>query len=654
MRILWLVILLFYHLCVFSANGEDKSFRLEDGTFGLGVNYWSSHAGISMWRNWNPEVVDNDLKKLSEIGINVLRIFPLWSDFQPIKAARNASGRIVDFRFDESPLPDTPLGQSGISEEMISHLKELLKIGEKYNISFIVSLVTGHMSGRVYTPEVLDGLNPLTDPLALKWEIQFVKSIVSELKNCENIIGWGLGNESNCMGGVSKEQAFVWSSLIANTIRSVDNNRPVLSDMHGLSPTGTWSIIDQGYITDMLTTHPYPLFTANCNYEPINTIRPLMHGIAESTYYRGISGKPVLIEEMGSLGPMLANEQITADFFRVATFSSWVHGFYSSMWWCNSDFEDIYDAPYDWNSFEAELGIFKSDGAPKLIVDEFRKIHSFLDRFPYKELPDLRYDGVALVSSWEQAQSSFILAKQAGYNIDFQYVEQKLKKSHLYMLPSLRNISKSRMRDLMSEVKKGATLYMSIGDLHLGNFSDYTGLKINAKYDERRSYEFDMGKKHFSISSPVSIDCELRDGEVILKDKNGRIVLSHYQYGEGNVYVLMVPLEECLASMGNSFTMDNMPFYELYKLIFQRSLTGKHLLSKSNPLLGVTEHWIDSNNCIAVFINYSPKILVDKVSLDQKWRVKKRFLGDEFVDSDKVLNIVLPPNEVMVIELSKD
>ena len=46
--------------------------------FLLGCNYWASHAGIYMWRNWNYETVKKDLEFLSENGISTIRVFPLW------------------------------------------------------------------------------------------------------------------------------------------------------------------------------------------------------------------------------------------------------------------------------------------------------------------------------------------------------------------------------------------------------------------------------------------------------------------------------------------------------------------------------------------------------------------------------------------------
>ena len=34
--------------------------------FMLGCNYWASHAGAEMWKNWDEEQVERDMQDLSE------------------------------------------------------------------------------------------------------------------------------------------------------------------------------------------------------------------------------------------------------------------------------------------------------------------------------------------------------------------------------------------------------------------------------------------------------------------------------------------------------------------------------------------------------------------------------------------------------------
>ena len=52
--------------------------------FFVGCNYWASHAGTAMWRQWQPETVEADLALLQKNRIETLRVFPLWPDFQPL------------------------------------------------------------------------------------------------------------------------------------------------------------------------------------------------------------------------------------------------------------------------------------------------------------------------------------------------------------------------------------------------------------------------------------------------------------------------------------------------------------------------------------------------------------------------------------------
>ena len=66
------------------AAGEKRADRLADGDFATGCNYWASHAGMHMWRNWDGAQVEKDLAALKATGVDVMRVVPLWQDFQPL------------------------------------------------------------------------------------------------------------------------------------------------------------------------------------------------------------------------------------------------------------------------------------------------------------------------------------------------------------------------------------------------------------------------------------------------------------------------------------------------------------------------------------------------------------------------------------------
>ena len=59
------------------AGVPDATNLFTCGKFVTGCNYWASHAGMYMWRNWDGEQVEKDLAALKENGVDVMRVFPL-------------------------------------------------------------------------------------------------------------------------------------------------------------------------------------------------------------------------------------------------------------------------------------------------------------------------------------------------------------------------------------------------------------------------------------------------------------------------------------------------------------------------------------------------------------------------------------------------
>ncbi len=81
-----------------------------------------------MWSDWRPDVVEADLEQLSSAGLQALRVFPLWPDFQPLKLLRGGEGSPYEFRLGEAPLPDDDCGKAGVSATAVGHFQEFLDL----------------------------------------------------------------------------------------------------------------------------------------------------------------------------------------------------------------------------------------------------------------------------------------------------------------------------------------------------------------------------------------------------------------------------------------------------------------------------------------------------------------------------------------------
>ncbi|HCE45976.1 MAG TPA: beta-mannanase [Lentisphaeria bacterium] len=611
------------------------------GSFTVGANYWASHAGTNMWADWRPEVVDRDFKTLSAAGVQVLRVFPLWPDFQPLTRQRGGGGSLAGLFFGEKPIPDTEAGQAGVDEIMIQRFEEFARLAEKHRLSLIVGLVTGWMSGRLFVPPAFESLNVLTDQLAIKWQVKFVKYFIKKLKKHPAIIAWDLGNECNCMGNAPRpEDAWGWTSAIAGAIRLSDNSRPVVSGMHSLIPEfkggNSWLIQDQADLCDLLTTHPYPIFTPHAKHDPIDTIRTILHATAENHFYGDIGGKPCFTEETGTLGPMIGSYEKASAFLRSSMFSLWANDCRGLLWWCGFDQKHLQHQPYANNAMESELGLFTKDYSPKPMAAEFAKISRFIKSMPFEKLPERTIEAVCILPAgndqWGAAYGSFILAKQAGFDIEFQYADQPLKDSKLYMVPSasgMHSMFRIKWHELLDKVKAGATLYLSLDDGYFTDFNETFGVELQSRATGTSKSSFVMhGVKDsptVSFSTKTCLSMKTKKAEILGNNVTGNPVFFRAKYGKGTVYLLTLPVEQLMITSPGSFqseeTSDAWKIYAHMAEPFCR----RRALKSNHPFLNVTEHVPGKTKRIYVLVNASPEKIETELEISSGWKLDKKY-----------------------------
>ena len=108
----------------------------------IGCNYWASHAGTKMWEMWDENIVRNDFKLMADAGMELVRVFPLWPDFQPLSLVSGWSGHKIELLLNNQPLPNTPCGRAGVDEVQLDRFATLCDIAEENNLKLIVGLVT--------------------------------------------------------------------------------------------------------------------------------------------------------------------------------------------------------------------------------------------------------------------------------------------------------------------------------------------------------------------------------------------------------------------------------------------------------------------------------------------------------------------------------
>ena len=612
----------------------------DSGRFFVGCNYWASHAGTNMWSDWRPDVVDDDLKRLAENGVTMVRVFPLWPVFQPITMLYSGGGWPREYRFGEDPIPDTDVGRAGMSEDALVKFAAFCDMAEKHGIHLIVGLITGWMSGRLFVPPALDGKNVLSDPTAVMWETRFVRCFVERFKGESSIVAWDLGNECNCMAPVkSADEFFVWTSNIVGAIHSKDTSRPIISGMHSLLPNNEHPIQHQAELTDILTTHPYPYFTAHCNIDPIHTMRTGMHAAAESLFYRGIGGKPCFVEECGTLGPMFADEKRAHDFVRNNLYTLWAHNCMGFLWWCANEQTELTHAPYDWNSVERELGLFRADKSPKPVLAALGDFAKFIDELEIENLPPRLTDGICILTrgqdTWGAAYMSFALAKQTGLELEFAYADQPLPDAPFYMMPSISSdsfMTGRRFADLLEKVANGAVLYISLNSGLISPFCEFSGVRVISREAkgimETVAFNDGVNQADIPVYRAFKLKMEAEGAEVLAYDAEGDPLYTAYGYGKGKVFFLAAPLEDNLTKISRAFEDDSLYplFYEPIKRELAARVSAK-AASVQNRNIGITEHVLTDSRRWLILINYDPTPHEAALALADGWAVKRFLRG---------------------------
>jgi len=412
--------------------------------------------------------------------------------------------------------------------------------------------------------------------------------------------------------------------------------------MHSLdepNEDGSWRIFHQAELTDVLTTHPYPYFTPHCDQEPINTLRNGLHATAQTRWYSDIGNTAALAEEVGTLGPMFANEAIAADYARMALFSLWANDCRGLLWWCGYDQNLLSHAPYDWTPIERELGLIRADRSLKPAIAEFAKFRAFLEKLP-QSLPPRITEAVCILShgqeQWGIAYASFILAKQAGFDLTFQYADQPLKEASLYLLPSVSGGSPFSRRfwyELDAKVRAGATLYLSLNDAILSPFKEPFGIEVQTRQKRTALAELTIpastGCPIFKVASPAKYRLACAGAAILGSESDDNPAFASHPWGEGRIFFLSVPIEEHVSNAPGAFTEpDAQPFWKIYRYFAEASGSMRsRSVTRDNTLVEITEHPLDENQRVVVLVNYSPTPQPVTLTFTSGWHARDGWYG---------------------------
>ena len=313
---------------------DDGGYLTDNGTrfVPVGVNYWPGSCGVEMWVHWPEDEILHDLEVLRSIGLNSIRFFLRWQDFEP------APG---EYR-----------------EEMFDRLAQLLSWCHERCIYAQPSLFVGWMSGGVFWPSWKGDRNLFADPSMVERSALFARRAAEVIAPYHlRLLGIDQGNEICCLtdSTAAPPQAVIsWCRTINEAIRSVYPDCLIISgndQNQVLSDTG-WRFGQQPG-TDTYSMHGYPVPDWH-SIEFDGMTDPLCQSLLPFYTQVARAFGPVMVQEFGTIVTFGASQQDA--YLRAILPACWEAGANGFLWWCLRDIvADVY--PYLGHRFESTLGL---------------------------------------------------------------------------------------------------------------------------------------------------------------------------------------------------------------------------------------------------------------------------------------------------------
>ncbi|MEA2579345.1 MAG: hypothetical protein QOE83_237 [Actinomycetota bacterium] len=349
--------------------------------FRLGVNYWPARTAMRWWSRFDAGEVAEDLARIAAAGLDSVRFFLLWEDFQP--------------------------DPQRVDPEMLGRLTQVADAAAGAGLAIMPTLFTGHMSGVDWIPawalggsdrddrfrvvssgEVVEAKlrNWYSDPAMVEAQALLAGEAAGALSGHEALLAWDLGNEnSNCVIPPDTSRGRRWLGRMTESIRAADANVLVTVGLHmeDLEENRNLGPAEVAEACDFLTMHGYAIYAP---WAEGGTDASLVPFLAIITRWLG-NGCDVMFSEFGLptyrpgdpsgerdavRSPILVAEEDAARYTREVLQGLREVGATGAMLWCYADYDPAMwsAAPLDYSVHERSFGLWRSGGSAKPSVAE--------------------------------------------------------------------------------------------------------------------------------------------------------------------------------------------------------------------------------------------------------------------------------------------
>ncbi|GAB3126067.1 glycoside hydrolase 5 family protein [Glaciibacter psychrotolerans] len=323
-----------------------------DTSLRFGVNYTPAHEWMHSWLALDLDRVRRDFSSIAELGLDHVRIFPLWPILQPNRAL--------------------------IRAEAIADVRAVVDIAAELGLDTSVDAIQGHLSSFDFLPSWLSSWhtrNMFTDPEVLEAEVRLVQALGAALADAPNFMGLTLGNEVNQFADrphptpmpTTIVEAEKWLTVLLNAaVSAAPNATHVHSeydavwylDGHPFTPP------QASRLGRMTTIHSW-IFNGTAQKYGGRSVAADRHAeylIELSRAFATNHRRPIWLQEVGAPSNCLTEAE-THGFLEATVRSvASTQNLWGVTWWCS---HDVSRSLVDFPELEYTLGLFDNAGRVK-------------------------------------------------------------------------------------------------------------------------------------------------------------------------------------------------------------------------------------------------------------------------------------------------
>ncbi|MEV5878936.1 glycosyl hydrolase [Streptomyces sp. NPDC052101] len=321
----------------------------------FGINYTPSEGWFHHWLDFDLDSVRADLDAIAALGLDHIRVFPLWPYFQPNRTL--------------------------IRPRAVEQLMALADAAAERGLDVNVDGLQGHLSSFDFLPawtRTWHRRNLFTDPDVLSGQAAYLRTLAAALADRPNFIGMTVGNEVNQFAAgphpdpdrITEGDAERW---LTEMLAACAEGAPDRLRLHA-SYDAAWYQDDQPFtpalsarLGDVTAVHSW-VFNGTAQRYGRTSVSAEHHAaylVELSKAWADAPHRPVWLQEVGAPAPLVPAEHAAA--FAEATVAHALDcpDLWGITWWCSHDVaRDLADFP----ELEYGLGVFTNDREPKDIA----------------------------------------------------------------------------------------------------------------------------------------------------------------------------------------------------------------------------------------------------------------------------------------------